>query len=134
MVASSQEEVVVELEVVMARFLRLQETNNCMKGSQCTNQYVVTNNTNGGGGGGGAIFPSGNGGNGAQNGQANGGGSGGGNGGGSAKSGGGGGALGQDGQTTDNLGGSKGSAGLAIDGWSERLSGTNGDIRGAVTN
>ena len=117
----------------------VQETNNCMKGNQCTNQYDVTNNTNGGGGGGGAGYPGGsNGGNGAQNGQSNGGGQGGGNGGGSARSGGNGGGLGQGGSNPqNNQGGSPGSAGNAIDGWSERLSGNdsgNGDIRGNTVN
>ena len=117
----------------------VQETNNCMKGNQCTNQYDVTNNTTGGGGGGGAGYPGGsNGGNGSQNGQSNGGGQGGGNGGGSARSGGNGGGLGQGGSNPqNNQGGSPGSAGTAVDGWSERLSGEgsgNGDIRGNTTN
>ena len=35
----------------------IQETNNCMKGNQCTNQYDVTTTHNGGGGGGGAGYP-----------------------------------------------------------------------------
>ena len=118
---------------------QVQETNNCMKGSQCTNTYDVTNNTNGGGGGGGAGYPGGSGGgNGAQSGQSNGGGQGGGNGGGSARSGGNGGGLGQDGSNPqNNQGGTRGTAGTAIDGWSERLSGNasgNGDIRGNTTN
>ncbi len=115
------------------------ETNNCMKGNQCTNQYDVTNNTSGGGGGGGAGYPGGSsGGNGAQSGQANGGGQGGTGGAGSARSGGNGGGLGLDGNNPqNNQGGTKGSAGNAVDGWNYKDSAEgdgNGDIRGNKVN
>ena len=120
---------------------QIQETNNCMKGNQCTNQYDVTQPQSGGGGGGGAGYPGGaNGGNGAQNGQINGGGQGGAGGAGSAKSGGNGGGLGNDGANPqDNVGGTRGTKGIGVDGWGYRdqinaWGDGDGDVRGTLIN
>ena len=121
----------------------VQQSYGCQKGSTCYRQQTITEFIPGGGGGGGAGYPNSSGGSGGSNsyngagGNFNSGGSGGdAASGGTSNAGGDGGNLGQNGQDTAG-GGSAGSSGTAIDGWSYRTgqSGSNdGDIRGPKNN
>ena len=121
----------------------VQQAYGCQKGSTCYRQQTITEFIPGGGGGGGAGYPNSSGGQGGSNsyngagGQFNSRGSGGdAASGGTSNAGGDGGNLGQNGQDTSG-GGSPGSSGTAIDGWSYRtnVSGNNdGDIRGPKVN
>jgi len=121
----------------------VQQSYGCQKGSTCFSEQTVTDFIPGGGGGGGAGYPNSSGGSGGSsqynggNGGYNSGGSGGSAAsGGTSNAGGDGGNLGQNGQDTSG-GGTPGSSGNAIDGWSYRVgqSGNNdGDIRGPKVN
>ena len=121
----------------------VQQSYGCQKGSTCYRDTPVTEFVPGGGGGGGAGYPNSNGGNGGDTGYA--GGAGNFNSGGSAgpaaqngtsNVGGVGGNLGQNGGDSPG-GGTPGSSGTAIDGWSYRVSQSgngDGDIRGPKVN
>ena len=121
----------------------VQQSYGCQKGSTCNRETPVTEFVPGGGGGGGAGYPNSNGGNGGDTGYA--GGAGNFNSGGSAgpaaqngtsNVGGVGGNLGQNGGDSPG-GGTPGSSGTAIDGWSYRVSQSgngDGDIRGPKVN
>ena len=126
-----------------------QQSYGCQKGSTCFQDTTVQDFIYGGGGGGGAGYPNSNGGSGGSSGGngGNGGYNSGGGGGGAANNpgsgtshqGGDGGNLGQNGQNGGGGGGTRGDAGTAINGWSERQ-GQSGsgyaqnNIRGPKTN
>ena len=121
----------------------VQQAYGCQKGSTCYRETPVTEFVPGGGGGGGAGYPNSNGGAGGEPGYQGGGGdfNSGGSAGpaaqnGTSNQGGVGGNLGQNGGDSPG-GGTPGSSGTAIDGWSYRVgqSGNNdGDIRGPKIN